>query len=54
MSAKKLVLVGLAVVFVLSSLFMVACGGSDEAAKTAMRTAIHQDQCRYRTVSPIR
>jgi hypothetical protein len=39
-SVKKLVLVGLAVVFALSSLFMVACGGNDEAAKTAMQTAL--------------
>jgi hypothetical protein len=39
-SGKKLVLVGLAVIFVLSSVFVVACGGGDEKAKAAMQTAL--------------
>jgi hypothetical protein len=38
--AKKLVLIGLAVIFVLGSLFMVACGGDDPAAKEAMKAAL--------------
>jgi chromosome condensin MukBEF complex kleisin-like MukF subunit len=40
-STKKLVLIGLAVIFALSSLFMVACGGGDDtAAKDAMKAAL--------------
>jgi hypothetical protein len=39
-SGKKLLLVGLAVVFALSSVFMVACGGNDEAAKKTMQDAL--------------
>lgn len=40
MSAKKLVLIGLALIFVLGSLFMVACGGDTPAAKEAMKAAL--------------
>jgi hypothetical protein len=39
-SGKKLLLVGLAVVFALSSVFMVACGGNDEAGKKTMQDAL--------------
>jgi hypothetical protein len=39
-NGKKLLVLGLALVFVLGSLFMVACGGDDTAAKDAMKTAL--------------
>ena len=40
MNGKKLLLVGLAVVFVMGSVFMVACGGDDSAAKKTMQDAL--------------
>jgi hypothetical protein len=39
-SVKKLLVVGLAVLFVLGAGFAVACGGNDEAAKTTMQDAL--------------
>ena len=40
MSGKKLLVLGLAVIFVVSSLLMVACGGNDAAAKQKLADAL--------------
>ena len=38
--SKKLLLIGLVVVFAFGAVFATACGGDDEAAKQAMRDAL--------------
>ena len=38
--SKKLLLIGLVVVFTLGAVFATACGGDDEAAKQTMRDAL--------------
>lgn len=40
MSGKKLLVLGLALIFVVGSLLTVACGGNDAAAKTKMQDAL--------------
>ena len=40
MRGRRALLLGLAIVFALAAVWLVACGGSDEEAKAALRTAL--------------